>query len=344
MFKCVKPQTKLLVIGVSLSVVMLVGISRMVFQPSNEIIHIAGEESSYLEEFYEAKNSIAGIGSSATGRASNTVLVCVLAAALPGAALIWLFAASGEARGFNRVVAQLTESSGQVASAPSGVSAASRSLPADSSLEQADCLAETSLPLEEIASMTGQNADNARLANTLAPLVAGGGETCEAANSGSENMAEMNGAINKIEESFDEMTKTIRVIDEIAFQRNLFALNVIDEIASQANLLASDAAVKAARVGEAAKAFAVVAEEVRNLAIRSAEAAKDTAAIMEESAKNGVDVTAEVTKVLEEIMQSFGKTTGLVAGIAATLQERSGDIKQTNMSLPRLMRERRLSS
>ena len=229
--------------------------------------------------------------------------------------------------------AQLAESSEQIASAPSEVSAVSRSFPVNSSLEQAVGLAEASLFLENVASK--QNADSTQRANASPPLATGGGNVPKVADSGSDAMAKINNAISKIEKSFNEMTKTIKVMDEIVFQRNLFVLNVMDEIAFQANLLASDAAVKAARASETSKSFAVVAEEVRNLAIHSAEGARNTADMMEESAKNGVDITGEVNKVLEEIMQNFGKTTGLVAEIAATLQEQSEDIKQVNLSLPK---------
>ena len=334
MLRRMKLQTKLLTIGILLSVIPLLVVSMVVFQQSNKRVNIAGEESSFLEEFYEAENRIAAIG-----KTNNTVLLCVLGAASLSAALIWFFVARRVTGRINQVVAQLTESPEQDASAPCEVSAASRSLSVGSSPpKRADGQAGTSLSLEEVVSMTKQNADNAQQANTLMS------EACKTTGRGSDAVARMNNAINKIEKSSDKTAKAIKVIDEIAFQRNLFALNVIDEIAFQTNLLASDAAVKAARVGDASKGFAMVAEEIRNLATHSAEAAKNTAGMMEKSAKNGVDVTAEVTKVLEEIMQSFGRTTGLVAEIAATLQEQTEDIKQTNTSLPGWMIDRRLSS
>jgi len=186
---------------------------------------------------------------------------------------------------------QVTEAVEQVASASNQVSSASQSL-AEGATEQAASLEETSSSLEEMASMTKQNADNAQQANTLA------GEAQKAANDGNGAMQRMNDAINEIQKSSDETAKIIKVIDEIAFQTNLLAL-------------ALNAAVEAARAGEAGKGFAVVAEEVRNLAMRSAEAAKNTTALIEEStknAKNGVDIASEVSKKLEDIVQSISKT------------------------------------
>ncbi len=216
-----------------------------------------------------------------------------------------------------RVIASLTAAGAQISSASTQVSAASQSL-AEGATEQAAGLEETSSSLEEMASMTKQNADNAQQANTLAS------EARRAADTGTDSMTRMNGAIREIQKSSDETSKIIKVIDEIAFQTNLLALN---------------AAVEAARAGEAGKGFAVVAEEVRNLAMRSAEAAKNTANMIEESvknAKNGVDIATEVGKVLDEIVQGIGKTTDLVSEIAAASQEQAQGIDQVNTAVSQM--------
>ncbi|HSW01291.1 MAG TPA: methyl-accepting chemotaxis protein, partial [Sedimentisphaerales bacterium] len=242
--------------------------------------------------------------------------IAVVVVAGVGMSIGVLFARS-VSRALGRIIVQLTEGAGQVASASSQVSSASQSL-AEGATEQAAGLQETSSSLEEMSSMTKQNAGNAQQANVQAA------EAKKAAAVGTSSMSRMNAAIQEIQKSSDETAKIIKVIDEIAFQTNLLALN---------------AAVEAARAGEAGKGFAVVAEEVRNLAMRSAEAAKNTASMIEESvknSKNGVDIATEVGKVLEEIVQSVSKTTDLVSEIAAASQEQAQGIDQVNTAVSQM--------
>ncbi len=242
----------------------------------------------------------------------STALVCVVLAVIIG-----LLVTRAITKPIHRIIADLTHGAEQVSSASGQVSSASQSL-AEGATEQAAGLQETSSSLEEMSSMTKQNADNAQQANTLAA------QTKSAAYEGAQSMKRMSQAIADIQKSADETSKIIKVIDEIAFQTNLLALN---------------AAVEAARAGEAGKGFAVVAEEVRNLAMRSAEAAKNTASLIEGSvknAKNGVEISSEVSKKLEEIVAHVGKTTDLVAEIAAASTEQAQGIEQINTAVSQM--------
>jgi methyl-accepting chemotaxis protein len=213
-----------------------------------------------------------------------------------------------------QVIGALGFSAEQVNASADQVSSASQQL-AEGASEQAASLEESSASLEEMASMTRQSADNAGKADNLMR------ESQTVVQGGVEAMKRMSDAIAKIKTSADETAKIIKTIDEIAFQTNLLALN---------------AAVEAARAGEAGMGFAVVAEEVRNLAQRSAEAAKNTAGLIEGATKNaeaGVHVTSEVAKALSAIQESAGKVATLVAEIAAASKEQAQGIDQVNTAV-----------
>ncbi len=214
----------------------------------------------------------------------------------------------------NKVIAGMNEGADQVASASIQVSSSSQQL-AEGSSEQASSIEEISASLEEMTSMTRQNATNARQANDMANAMS------DSASKGSDAMIRMEDAINRIKSSSDETAKIIKTIDEIAFQTNLLALN---------------AAVEAARAGEAGAGFAVVADEVRNLAMRAAEAAKNTAALIEESqvnAKDGVSVSTEVSDILREITDASGKVKGLINEVSSASAEQSQGIDQVNTAV-----------
>ncbi len=130
--------------------------------------------------------------------------------------------------------------------------------------------------------------------------------------------------MREMRESAEKVTKIIKTIEEIAFQTNLLALN---------------AAVEAARAGEHGRGFAVVAEEVRSLAQRSAMAAKDSAALIEENAQRvsgGVSVSEEAGKTLSEIVTQAGKVSEIVLGIAAASQEQSKGIGEVNLAVSQM--------
>jgi methyl-accepting chemotaxis protein len=217
----------------------------------------------------------------------------------------------------NTVIQGLTEGTQAVLSASNQVSQASQQV-AQGSGEQASGMEETSSSLEEIASMTKQNASNAGEANGLMS------EVGRLVNKGKESMDRLNSAIEEIKRSSDATSRIVKTIDEIAFQTNLLALN---------------AAVEAARAGDAGKGFAVVAEEVRNLAQRAGEAARNTAALIEGSVKNadqGVSVASETAKALNEVTTSVQKVSELVSEIAAASKEQAQGIEQVTTTVAQM--------
>ena len=214
----------------------------------------------------------------------------------------------------NQLVQSISQNASQVANGANQISSSSHSL-AEGTSEQAASLEETSSSLEEMSSMTRNNADNTRKANEIAQ------QARQAAEKGASSMNQMNEAMRAIQQSSDDISKIIKTIDEIAFQTNILALN---------------AAVEAARAGESGLGFAVVAEEVRNLAQRSAQAAKETSAKIEGSVTRthqGVQISEQVASVLSEIVEKVQTVDHLVAEVTAASQEQTQGIEQVTTAV-----------
>lgn len=231
--------------------------------------------------------------------------------------LIAVFLTRGITKPVEQIIQELTGSANQVAAASVQLAASSEQL-AEGSSEQAASIQETSASLEETASAVKQNTENTRQAAQLSS------EAKESADRGYEEMKDMMEAMVKIKTSSDQISKIIKVIDEIAFQTNILALN---------------AAIEAARAGDAGMGFAVVADEVRKLAQRSAQAAKDTAVIIEsniELSKKGVASAKKVNESLGEISIQIKKIHELMDEIVAASKEQTQGIMQINKAIAQM--------
>jgi len=217
----------------------------------------------------------------------------------------------------SEMVSGLQTAGQQIDSGSSQVSDSAQLL-SDGAAQSAASVEEISSSMNEIGSQTNTSAENAQQANQLSASAR------EAADAGSERMTEMISAMGEINEAGQNISKIIKVIDEIAFQTNLLALN---------------AAVEAARAGQHGKGFAVVAEEVRNLAARSAKAASETAELIEgsvEKTSNGTQIAERTAKALDEIVGSIGKVTDLIGEIAASSNEQAQGIAQVNIGMQQI--------
>ncbi len=181
--------------------------------------------------------------------------------------------------------------------------------------QQAASLEEITSSMGEIGSQTRQNADNANIANTLA------NNARNVAEKGNSEMGQLTNAMTEINKSSTNISRIIRVIDDIAFQTNLLALN---------------AAVEAARAGRHGKGFAVVAEEVRSLASRSAKAAQETSEMIELSIKTvdkGSDLVQQTGEALSEIQSEAVKVADIIGEINTSSNEQALGISQINEGL-----------
>jgi len=242
-----------------------------------------------------------------------TVIVFIFCLVLVGVGVA-VFRSTFITKPINSVIVNLNKGTQLVDTTSEHLLSSSRHL-ADANTQLAESIAETSATLEQSASMIEQNSMNTKHATLLAA------QTKAASDKGNDDMENMMYSMIEIKKSSDQIQKIIKVIDEIAFQTNILALN---------------AAVEAARAGDAGMGFAVVAEEVRNLARRSAQAASDTATMIEsniELSENGVSVAKRARESLAEITIQANKVKDLMEEIDTASQEQSQGILQINRAI-----------
>ncbi len=287
------------------------------FRERNEALsNLEGRLLGLIQQLDETASE-AVVASTASVRqiVSSSMWICLIAffAAMP-LVVLSLFMAFKTGRSLKSIIQGLRSAFHKVDASSSLLLSASNGLAAGSS-QQASAIEETSSSLEEMSSMTRQNAENAEKANGLRK------EAWTVKEEAKTVIDRLTRSMEEVSSAGDQTRKIVKTIDEIAFQTNLLALN---------------AAVEAARAGEAGAGFAVVAAEVRNLAVKATEAAKNTADLIEvmvSKVDDGAGYSAQVAEAFNRVSDASSQVGELVAEIAAASNDQADGIAQISKAV-----------
>jgi methyl-accepting chemotaxis protein len=274
-------------------------------QPGLE--EIARQSESLVSQLNTDLAAASASASSKSARNTTLTVLLLIVSLGIGALVLWMVRQAASA--LRELAERMSDSAEKVNTAATLVQQSSQTLASGAS-EQAASLEETSASTEEIASITRKNADHAQ---QVAGLMQQSADGAAAVNVSLDRMVVQ---MSEIGNSSNKIARIIKVIDEIAFQTNILALN---------------AAVEAARAGEAGLGFAVVADEVRNLAQRCAQAARDTAGLIEESISTSRDGNARLDQMagnVRAMTENSAKVKGLVDEVNMGSQEQARGMEQ----------------